>query len=144
MPTNPQPLISQRKTRGVLGITVLFFYNSLFKLPDGKKGIGFKIPSIQVFNFIFIFNIHLPLRSASCRKSGKLFLFEILVCKSSWFAVKPFIIKISFMIFISLTLHDAGFPRPTWFHGWNHGGLPLVLKRLKDKGLGVWIWNLLE
>jgi len=48
LPTNPQPLISQRKTRGVLGIIVLFLNNYLFALPDGKKGINFKILSIQV------------------------------------------------------------------------------------------------
>ncbi|HCL55863.1 MAG TPA: hypothetical protein DHW82_02500 [Spirochaetia bacterium] len=32
----------------------MFFNSYLFTLPNGKKGIGFKIPFIQVFNSIFI------------------------------------------------------------------------------------------
>ncbi|HCL56129.1 MAG TPA: hypothetical protein DHW82_03860 [Spirochaetia bacterium] len=61
----------------------MFFNNYLFTLPDGKKGIGFKIPSIQVFNFIFILVFICPSVRRPAESREIFFLFEILLCKSS-------------------------------------------------------------
>jgi len=54
LPTNPQPLISQRKTRGVFKMNLCYFSIFFFTVPDGKKGLDSKIDSIQVLNSIFL------------------------------------------------------------------------------------------
>ena len=75
LPTNPQPLISQRKTRGVFKMNLCCFSIFFFTVPDGNKRIRFQNWFYSAFEFHFPLSINLPLRSASCRREGNFYFY---------------------------------------------------------------------